>query len=67
MLEHKREVWKDDPLQLVRDLREAKRDYEKLREALIGNVKKKWGKKEIRLPERKTYVKYTKNTKAALS
>lgn len=64
MLEHKREVWKDDPLQLVRDLREAKRDYEKLREALIGNVKKKWGKKEIRLPERKTYVKYTKEYKS---
>lgn len=64
MLEAKREIWKDDPLQLVRDLREAKRDYEKLQEALSGNVKKKWGKKEIRLPESKTYVKYTKQYKS---
>lgn len=64
LLEAKREVWKDDPLQLARDLREAKRDYEKLREALTGNVKKKWGKKELRLPESKTYVKYTREYKS---
>lgn len=64
ILEAKREVWKDDPLQLVRDLREAKRDYEKLKEVLSGNVKKKWGKDEIRLPESKTYVKYTKQYKS---
>lgn len=64
MLEAKREIWKDDPLQLVRDLREAKRDYERLREALSGNVKKKWGKGEMRLPESKTYVKYTRQYKS---
>lgn len=64
MLEAKREVWKEDPLQLVRDLREAKRDYEKLMEALSGNVKKKWGKREVRLPESKTYVKYTRQYKS---
>ena len=64
LLENKREVWKDDPLQLVRDLREAKRDYEKLKEALSGNVKKKWGQGELRLPESKTYVKYTRQYKS---
>ncbi|MDO8262923.1 MAG: murein transglycosylase domain-containing protein [Gallionella sp.] len=64
MLEHKRDQWKDDPVQLARDLREAKRDFEKLKEALSGNVKKKWGKEEVRLPERKTYVKYTKQYKS---
>jgi hypothetical protein len=35
-------------------LRDAKRDFDKLMDALSGNVKKKWGKKETRLPERKT-------------
>lgn len=64
MLEAKREVWKEDPLQLARDLREAKRDYEKLKEALSGNVKEKWGKEELRLPESKTYVKYTRQYKS---
>jgi membrane-bound lytic murein transglycosylase C len=64
MLEAKREVWKDDPLQLARDLREAKRDYEKLKEALSGKVKEKWGKEEMRLPESKTYVKYTRQYKS---
>ena len=64
MLEARREVWKEDPAQLLRDLREAKRDYDKLMGALSGNVKKKWGKKETRLPESKTYVKYTKEYKS---
>ena len=64
ILETKRDKWKNDPAQLLRDLREAKRDYEKLKEALSGNVKKKWGKGEVRLPESKTYVKYTKEYKS---
>ena len=64
ILEAKREEWKNDPAQLIRDLREAKRDYGKLQAALSGNVKKKWGQKEIRLPESKTYVKYTRQYKS---
>jgi len=60
MLERKRAQWERDPEQLVRDLREAKRDYDKLMDALSGKVSKKWGKQEVRLPERKTYVKYSK-------
>ena len=64
ILETKREEWKNDPTQLIRDLREAKRDYEKLMDVLTGNVNKKWGKKETRLPESKTYVKYTKEYKS---
>ena len=64
MLAARREVWKEDPLQLVRDLREAKRDYERLQQALSGNVKKEWGQKETRLPGSKTYVKYTKEYKS---
>jgi len=64
LLEHKRDQWKRDPMQLARDLKVAKRDFDNLMNALSGNVQKKWGKKETRLPERKTYVKYSKQYKS---
>ncbi len=64
MLSHKRDQWERDPMLPAKDLRDAKRDFDKLMDALSGNVKKKWGKKETRLPERKTYVKYTKQYKS---
>ena len=60
MLEHKRKQWERNPMQLAQDLKIAKRDFDKLMDALSGNMKKKWGKGETRLPERKTYVKYSK-------
>ena len=50
-----------DPESLVRDLRAAQRDFKALYEALGGKVGEKWGKKEIKLPEQKKYVKYTQN------
>jgi len=64
LLEHKRDQWQRDPMQLSRDLKVAKRDFDNLMNALSGNVKRKWGKKEARLPGRKTYVKYTKQYKS---
>jgi membrane-bound lytic murein transglycosylase C len=64
LLDHKLDQWERDPMQLARDLRDAKRDFDKLMDALSGNVKKQWGKKETRLPERKTYVKYSKQYKS---
>lgn len=64
LLEHKRDQWERDPTQLVRDLKVAKRDFDHLMDALSGNVQKKWGKKESRLPGAKTYVKYTKQYKS---
>lgn len=64
LLEHKRVQWERDPMQLARDLKVAKHDFDNLMGALSGNVKKKWGKKETRLPERKTYVKYSKQYKS---
>ncbi len=64
MLEHKRDQWERDPERLIRDLQVAKRDFDNLMNALSGKVQKKWGKKETRLPERKTYVKYTKQYKS---
>jgi membrane-bound lytic murein transglycosylase C len=64
LLEHKRDQWQRDPIQLAQDLKVAKRDFDTLMNTLSGNVKKKWGKKEARLPGRKTYVKYTKQYKS---
>jgi peptidoglycan lytic transglycosylase C len=50
-----------DPEVLLRDLRAAQRDFQALYDALSGKVGEKWGKKEIKLPEQKKYVKYTQN------
>jgi membrane-bound lytic murein transglycosylase C len=53
-----------DPDALFRDMREAKKDFEAILAALGVNVGKTWGTKEIQLPERKKYVKYTQNYKS---
>ena len=53
-----------DPDALLRDLRAAQKDFETLLAALGVNVGKTWGKKEVQLPERKKYVKYTQNYKS---
>jgi membrane-bound lytic murein transglycosylase C len=58
------ESYAQNPVRLVRDLRQAQRDYEALKAALTGKVKKTWGKKEVRLPDRTHYVKYTQNYKS---
>ena len=50
-----------DPEQVLRDLRTAQRDFQTLYDALSGNVRDKWGPKEVKLPEKKKYVKYTQN------
>ena len=50
-----------DPEQVLRDLRAAQRDFQALYDALSGNVRDKWGPKEVKLPEKKKYVKYTQN------
>jgi membrane-bound lytic murein transglycosylase C len=64
LLEHKGDQWKRDPMQLAQDLKVAKHDFDNLMNALSGNVNRQWGKKNARLPERKTYVKYTKEYKS---
>jgi len=53
-----------DPERLVKDLQAAQRDFQALYDALGGKVGEKWGKKEVKLPERKKYVKYTQNYKS---
>lgn len=50
-----------DPERLLKDLRAAQRDFQALLDALTGKVGEQWGKKEVQLPERKKYVKYTQN------
>ncbi len=55
------ERYSQDPEGLLRDLRAAQRDFETLMTALSGKVGETWGKKEVKLPERKKYVKYTQN------
>jgi membrane-bound lytic murein transglycosylase C len=53
-----------DPEAVLRDLREAKKDFETILAVLGVNVGKTWGKEEIKLPEEKKYVKYTQNYKS---
>ncbi len=53
-----------NPVRLVKDLRQAQRDYEALKNALTGKVSKTWGKKDVQLPDRTRYVKYTQNYKS---
>ena len=53
-----------DPDALFRDMREAKKDFEAILAALGVNVGKTGGTKEVQLPERKKYVKYTQNYKS---
>jgi len=53
-----------DPEAVLRDLREAKRDFDAILTVLGVNVGKTWGKKEVQLPEPKKYVKYTQNYKS---
>ena len=50
-----------NPEQLLKDLHTAQREFQTLYDALTGNVKDKWGPKEVKLPEKKKYVKYTQN------
>jgi membrane-bound lytic murein transglycosylase C len=50
-----------NPEAVIRDAKLLKKDFDQLMEALGGKVEKKWGKKEVKLPSRTRYVKYTQN------
>ena len=50
-----------EPERLLKDLHAAQHEFQTLYDALTGNVKEKWGPKEVKLPEKKKYVKYTQN------
>ncbi|TKB70400.1 MAG: DUF3393 domain-containing protein, partial [Nitrospira sp.] len=61
ILKERADAYARNPEALIRDLKAVQRDFETLLAALRGEVGKQWGKKEIKLPERKRYVKYTQN------
>lgn len=54
-------TYERDPRVLLADLRAAKRDFSRLQTFLSGKASASWGRKEIRLPSRTRYVKYTQN------
>ena len=55
------DTYERNPQQLINDIRQVERDYQRLVGVLTGNVNKTWGKKETKIPTRSTYVKYTQN------
>ena len=64
ILAKRRDVYEKNPQALIQDIRTIKRDYENLMSLLTGNVRKTWGKKEVKLPSRVQYIKYTQNYKS---
>ena len=58
---HRVELYGRDPRVLLADLRAAKRDFSRLQAFLSGKASASWGRKEVRLPSRTRYVKYTQN------
>ena len=61
ILKERAEVYQRNPEAVIQDLRAIQRDFETLMAALTGKVRNTWGEKEIKVPERKRYVKYTQN------
>ncbi|HUJ86510.1 MAG TPA: murein transglycosylase domain-containing protein [Burkholderiales bacterium] len=60
-LKHRAELYERDPRVLLADLRAAKRDFSRLQAFLSGKARASWGPKEVKLPSRTRYVKYTQN------
>jgi membrane-bound lytic murein transglycosylase C len=50
-----------NPEAVIRDAGMLKRDYDRVVGLLTGEVKKAWGEKEVKLPSRTHYVKYTQS------
>lgn len=57
-------IYERDPQALIADIRTVKQDFDRLMSLLSGNVEKKWGPGEVKLPTRTHYVKYTQNYKS---
>jgi membrane-bound lytic murein transglycosylase C len=60
-LKQQGDAYARNPEAVIRDAQALKRDYDRLVDLLSGNVRKTWGKKEVKLPTRTHYVKYTQN------
>jgi membrane-bound lytic murein transglycosylase C len=63
-LKSRAEAYERNPQALIADLRTIKHDYDRLMSLLSGNVDKRWGRKEVKLPTRTQYIKYTQNYKS---
>lgn len=63
-LESRKSAYTRNPYALVQDARTLKRDYDSLMTLLTGNVTRTWGRKEVKLPSRLQYIKYTQNYKS---
>jgi membrane-bound lytic murein transglycosylase C len=61
IIKERTDAYQRDPEALIRDIRTVQREFESIMAALTGNVRKTWGEKEVTVPERKRYVKYTQN------
>jgi peptidoglycan lytic transglycosylase C len=55
------ERYESNPKAAIDDIRRVKGDFDKLMGFLRGNVRKTWGGKEVKVPTRTVYVKYTQN------
>ncbi len=64
MARNRVESYKRNPVRLINDIQQARRQYQKLVAALRGEVGKSWGKREVVTPSNKRYVKYTQNYKS---
>lgn len=60
-LKSREAVYKSNPYALVQDVKAVQRDYHNLVSLLTGRVSKTWGRKEVKLPSRVQYIKYTQN------
>ena len=54
-------TYERDPRVLLADLRAAKRDFARLQAFLSRKAGASWGRKDVKLPSRTRYVKYTQN------
>jgi membrane-bound lytic murein transglycosylase C len=55
------EYYKRHPRAVLDDIKAVKHDFDKLMNFLQGNVSKTWGGKEVKVPTKTQYVKYTQN------
>jgi membrane-bound lytic murein transglycosylase C len=60
-LKYRAKQYERDPRVLLADLRTVKRDLARLESFLSGKASASWGAKEVKLPSRTRYVKYTQN------
>jgi len=63
-LKRRAALYERNPQALIADIRTVKRDYDNLVSFLSGKVNTNWGKKEVKLPSRTHYIKYTQNYKS---